>query len=88
MALYEVWIEYGPGMYEAARWFSFGATTDSSDKLMLPMAWARGLAREINKKTGDRTEVRGTRAWQTVYARYGGLGESYGSIDDDMEGWR
>ena len=88
MALYEIWTEYGPGMYEAERWGSFDAQTDKSDKLMLPIAWARGLAMEINARTGQRTEVRGIRDWQTVYASYGAMQHSYGSIDDDMEGWR
>ena len=88
MALYEIWTEYGPGMYEAVRWYSFNAITDSSDKVLLPMSWARGLAKEIHQREGCRTEVRGTRAWRKVYASYGEMQESYGSIDDDMEGWR
>jgi len=88
MALYEVWSETGNGMWHAERWFNYGSTVDSDDTVLLPMSWARGLAKELHQRTGCCTEVRGTKAWKTVYARYGRIEESYGSIDDDMEGWR
>jgi hypothetical protein len=88
MALYEIWTEHSPGMYGPEYWNSFDATTGASEKLLLPMSWARGFAKELHERTGCRTEVRGTRAWNKVYASYGEMQESYGSIDDDMEGWR
>lgn len=88
METYEIWTESGHGMWHPERWGGYNTKIEPSEKLMLPKAWARALAKELNARTGQCTEVRGTRAWQTVYARFGAIQESYGSIDDDMEGIR